>query len=129
MIQRIQTIYLAIAALFAGMFSFFSEFAIISLNSRGVQELSSSGLAIISGILAFTTIFFFKNRRIQLTWIGLNSIILLITSILFVLSVGISEFYKDWTFYLLIASFGALFLARKGIISDEELIRSADRLR
>ena len=129
MIQRIQTIYLMIVVLFAGMFSFFSEFAIISLNSAGAQELSSSGLAIISGILAFTTIFFFKNRRIQLTLIGLNSIILLITSILFVLNFGVSEFYKDWTFYLLIVSFGALFLARKGIKADEELIRSADRLR
>ena len=129
MIQRIQTIYLTIAALFAGMFGFFSEFVIISLNSRGVQELSSSGLAIISGILAFTTIFFFKNRRIQLTLIGLNSFILIITSILFVLSDGISEFYKDWPFYLLIGSFVALFLARKGVKADEELIRSADRLR
>ena len=129
MIQRIQTIYLTIAALFAGMFGFFSEFAIISLNSRGVQELSSSGLAIISGILAFTTIFFFKNRRIQLTLIGLNSFILIITSILFVLSDGRSEFYKDWPVYLLIGSFVALFLARKGVKADEELIRSADRLR
>ena len=129
MIQRIQTIYFTIAALFAGMFSFFSDFAIRSLNSRGVQELSSSGLAIISGILAFTTIFFFKKRRIQLTLIGLNSIMLMITLVLFVFSEGISEFYKDWPFYLLIVSVVALFLARKGVKADEELIRSADRLR
>ena len=98
-------------------------------NEYGVIRVAGSILAILVAVLAFSTIFLFKNRKAQLLLIGFNYFVLIATVVVYVFNDGVAEFFKDWTFYLLITSFIALFLARKGVKADEDLIRSADRLR
>lgn len=129
MIQRIQTIYLVVVTLFTSLFSFFSDYALTLWKSLSSTGLASSGLALLSSLLAFATIFLFQNRKTQLTLISLNYLLLIAALVLYIVNDGVLEFYKDWTFYPLLASFVFLLLARKGVKADENLIRSADRLR
>lgn len=129
MIQRIQTVYLALTAIFTTLFGFFNEYAWMLWDQYGVIRVAGSILAVLVAILAFTTIFLFKNRKAQLLLIGLNYLVLLATVVVYVFNDGLAEFFKDWTFYLLLTSFIALYMARKGVKADDELIRSADRLR
>ena len=129
MIQRIQTVYLAITAIFAGIFAFYNEFAWTLWSKLGAMQVAGSILALVVAFIAVVTIFLFKNRKIQTTLIGLNYLVLLAALVVYVWNDGVTEFFKDWTFYCLLMSFVALFMAKKGVKADEELIRSADRLR
>jgi len=129
MIQRIQTVYLAIAAIFAGIFAFYNEYAWTLWSKLGALQVAGSILALVVAFIAVVTIFLFKNRKFQITLIGLNYLILLAALVVYVWNDSVTEFFKDWTFYFLLMSFVTLFMARKGVKADEELIRSADRLR
>ena len=129
MIQRIQTVYLAIAAIFAGIFAFYNEYAWTLWSKLGALQVAGSILALVVAFIAVVTIFLFKNRKFQTTLIGLNYFVLLVALVVYVWNDSVTEFFKDWTFYCLLMSFIALFMARKGVKADEELIRSADRLR
>lgn len=129
MIQRIQTVYLVIAAIFAGIFAFYNEYAWTLWSKLGALQVAGSILALVVAFIAVVTIFLFKNRKFQTTLIGLNYFVLLVALVVYVWNDSVTEFFKDWTFYCLLMSFIALFMARKGVKADEELIRSADRLR
>lgn len=129
MIQRIQTVYLTVVTILASMFAFFNEYAIVLWQKFGAAAISSSLVAIVSSLLAFITIFLFKNRKAQMRLISFNFLIILIGISLYVWKDGLSEFYKDWTFYLLLLAIGALLMARKGVKADDDLIRSSNRLR
>ena len=129
MIQRIQTVYLAMAAIFAGIFAFYNEFAWTLWRKLGALQVAGSILALVVAFIAVVTIFLFKNRKIQTTLIGLNYLVLLTALVVYVWNDSVTEFFKDWTLYCLLMSFLALFMAKKGVKADEELIRSADRLR
>lgn len=129
MIQRIQTVYLAMAAIFAGIFAFYNEFAWTLWSKLGAMQVAGSILALVVALIALVTIFLFNNRKIQTTLIGLNYLVLLAALVVYVWNDSVTEFFKDWTFYCLLMSFVALFMAKKGVKADEELIRSADRLR
>jgi hypothetical protein len=129
MIQRIQTVYLAMAAIFAGIFAFYNEYAWTLWSKLGALQVAGSILALVVAFIAVVTIFLFNNRKIQTTLIGLNYLVLLAALVVYVWNDSVTEFFKDWTFYCLLMSFVALFMAKKGVKADEELIRSADRLR
>ncbi len=129
MIQRIQTLYLLGAVLLASMFSFFNEYAVTAWESLGLASVGASLLALLASLLSFLAIFLFKNRKGQLMLIGLNIFLLLAGIVFYSLTEGLDEFYKDWTFYLLLVAIVMLVLARKGVKADEALIRSANRLR
>jgi peptidoglycan/LPS O-acetylase OafA/YrhL len=129
MIQRIQTVYLAMAAIFAGIFAFYNEYAWTLWSKLGALQVAGSILALVVALIALVTIFLFNNRKIQTTLIGLNYLVLLAALVVYVWNDSVTEFFKDWTFYCLLMSFVALFMAKKGVKADEELIRSADRLR
>jgi len=92
-------------------------------------QVAGSILALVVALIALVTIFLFNNRKIQTTLIGLNYLVLLAALVVYVWNDSVTEFFKDWTFYCLLMSFVALFMAKKGVKADEELIRSADRLR
>ena len=138
MIQRIQSVWLLLAAIFDAVtfrFPFFTGDwmkdalpAVIDLNARTTTGLTA--LSIADGALAFVTIFLFNNRKLQLklTYLGLFLTALLIT--LYFLEMG--HFSQGSIALWCIFHFGILasyILAARGILKDEKLIRSMDRLR
>ena len=143
MIQRIQTVYLLLAAIVAGGLIFVFSLWVQNEISIYVLDLFSSENVLLkvvpfaflaSAIMAFLTIFLFNNRKLQFV---LNRINILIN--LFLLGVllyyllllpgesQISE--KGIGVFLPIVSVLLLVLANKAIYKDENLVKSVDRLR
>lgn len=134
MLQRIQTIYLLFVSLvqLAG-YIFLPDRLLYSGVSVGVDEsyiLLISNLLLI--IVPFWNIFQFRNRKRQFV---MNRILLLIT-LGVLLNQCIGYFYIDnnETHQLLVSIVAIhtiifVSLANKAIKRDEDLIRSADRLR
>jgi hypothetical protein len=134
LLQRIQTIYL--------LFVFLTQLAgFIFLPQRllysGVSvEVNQSYILLISNLLLivvpFWNIFQFRNRKRQFV---LNRVLLLITfGVLFNQCIGYFNADNNETNQLLVcvvAIFTIIFisLTNKAIKRDEDLIRSADRLR
>lgn len=136
MLQRIQTIYLFLAALVsAGLIFVFN----IGENAAGEAVFAQDilvvfGLFLASAALSLVTIFLFKNRKLQFVLGRLNIILNLILLGLFVywsLNVSgesnISE--KGIGMLIPIISIVFLVLANKAIKKDEDLVKSVDRLR
>jgi hypothetical protein len=135
MIQRIQTIWLllAAAASFATLkLSFYSG----NKDNNLFTELTGSShfllmvLSVAIGLLAAVTIFLFKNRKLQmrLTWLG----ILLQLVVLAVYFQQIKTFVQgNYTLTSALSFIIPIFfiLAWLGIRKDEKLIKSMDRLR
>ena len=133
-LQRIQTIYL--------LFVFLVQLTgFIFLPNRllysGVSvEVNQSYILLISNLLLivvpFWNIFQFRNRKRQFV---LNRVLLLITlGVLFNQCIGYFNADNNETHQLLVCIFAMLTiifisLANKAIKRDEDLIRSADRLR
>jgi hypothetical protein len=94
-----------------------------------------AGAAVVTGI-SFLTIFLFKNRKLQKRLIILN--ILLIIG-LFIAQYYLIEIFKkemsvvqgDWQMIAILPLFMLLFhvFAYRGIVADEKLLSSADRMR
>ena len=152
--QRIQTIFLILAAvvlglLFAPIMSFFtvsgtqdlvqqSEVNMLGDGIFNIQDHIIFSILTIIGILAsIAAIFLFKNRTLQLTLSRLT----LVMSILILILMGVF-FYIDYQlitansevsgeFGILSPVLGIIFsaLAGRGIKKDSELVRSSDRLR
>lgn len=135
MIQRIQTIWLllAAAASFATLkLSFYSG----TKDNNLFAELTGSShfllliLSVAVGLLALITIFLFKNRKLQmrLTWLG----IILQLVVLAVYFQQIKTFVQgNYTLTSALSFVIPVFfiLAWLGIRKDEKLIKSMDRLR
>ena len=139
MIQRIQTLWLALASLAALAtlrFSFFSGNKLDTNQVKGFHELTATSnfvLLVLTagiGVCALIVIFLYKNRKLQFRL----TILALLLSLL-----NIFLYYRETLAYtegnytitailtLLIPIF--LFFASRGIYKDEKLIKSADRLR
>lgn len=154
MIQRIQTLFLLVAAIF-GILTFFTPFwsysgidFVYTFDAMGVklssgtpQVLYVSTLPIIvllalSIVMNFVTIFYYKNRLIQLKINSFNmffTLIIIGTIFLWVpymIKESISAEEK-WGYGLLlpVVSFVFLILANIFIRKDEKLVKAADRLR
>ena len=135
MLQRIQTIYLFLAALASAGLIF--VFALWQENEELVyaqDEPSVLALFLLSALLSVVTIFLFKNRKLQFVLGRVNIILNLILLGLFVywsLNVSgesqISE--KGIGMLIPIVSIVLLVLANKAIKKDEDLVKSVDRLR
>jgi NO-binding membrane sensor protein with MHYT domain len=138
MLQRIQSVWLLLVAAFdltTFRFPFYSGdwskdqiSAVVDLNAR--TEFWLSALSAVIGVLAFITIFIFKNRKqqLRLTYLG----ILLTAGLLALYFVEMSTFLSGnialWCLFYFAMLVSYIFAAR-GIKSDERLIRSMDRLR
>ncbi len=141
MIQRIQSIWLALAAIcgFAmakvPLFSATLQDGSIR-NFLAAESLLSFALAIGIAALAAVTIFLFKNRTTQFKLVIAG---ILLTALVIALQVYSVEAFKtslnmvqgtyQWGGLLPIAMFIFLILAARGIRKDEKLIKSLDRLR
>ena len=137
MIQRIQTLYLAIVVFISAILCF--SFISLCLDLDGNPVYLSNEplyfvLFLISGTLAFVSIFLFRKRQLQFVLGRLNIISNLILLVLFVYRLlNLSGQYEnsDYGIALILPIFSIflLVLANKAIKKDEELIKSVDRLR
>jgi hypothetical protein len=137
MIQRIQSVYLLIAAIAsAGLIFVFHLWK----TNEGVlvfaqDELLYFGLFLGSGVLSLISIFMFKNRKSQFVLGRLNIILNFILLGLFVYrSLSLSGEASDVSekgIGILLPIFSIVFiaLANKAIKKDEDLVKSVDRLR
>ncbi|MDC0176637.1 DUF4293 domain-containing protein [Polaribacter sp.] len=143
MIQRIQTIYLLLASIISGVLIFvFNLWKSIEKNIFAFDLLSSESYLlkgipisfIVSALLAFVAIFIFKNRKLQFVIGRLTILInLILLGVLIYVSLtlpgeaAVSE--KGIGMFIPILAILLLVLANKAIKKDEDLVKSADRLR
>jgi len=136
MLQRIQTVYLLIAAIIsAGLIFVFSLWENLEGVAMYAQDYLTVFIAFLaSGLLSLVSIFMFKNRKLQFVLGRLNILLnffLLGVFVYWSLSVpgeiDISE--KGIGMFLPIISIVFLVLANKAIKKDEDLVKSVDRLR
>jgi hypothetical protein len=139
MIQRIQSIYLALAALILTLL-FFLPFATASLLESGVYTdgkfniydnliiLISDVIITITGII---TIFLYNNRKLQLKLSSFSILLNISILILCLIIIFGNKNSPNLNYGLLIPVFSSLlfYLAYRGIKSDEELVKSSNRLR
>ena len=145
MIQRIQSLFILIAAGFGVLLFFVPIISInydnsaITFNATGYVAEKSWYLVLLSIICVvtmFTQLFMYKNRKKQMLT-GKISICLWILWI-FVFSLFVYLHYNSYTTAKFSIHFGAIFpvliiifvlLANRNIKKDEELVRSIDRIR
>jgi MFS family permease len=135
MIQRIQSLYLLIAALVAGALS--TVFFLWKIGEQIITAINVPeyiGLFGLSTVLSVITIFMYKTRKRQFMLGRLNIILNFVLLGLFVyrsLSLSgepqVSE--KGIGMFLPIISIVFIALANKPIKKDEDLVKSVDRLR
>ncbi|WP_339756851.1 DUF4293 domain-containing protein [uncultured Winogradskyella sp.] len=136
MIQRIQTLYLFLAAaITAGLIFVFHLWT----NNDDVKVFALDNYAYLamfigSALLSLISIFSFKNRKFQFVMGRLNIILNFILLGIFVYKslnlsgeTNVSE--KGIGILLPIFSIVCLVLANKAIKKDEDLVKSVDRLR
>ena len=136
MIQRIQSIYLFIVALLAGLLPFLLP---LWSGNDGAEIFAQNELWIsiafyASAALALIAIFLFKNRQNQFVVNRLNMILNLFLLGFFVyrslnLSGEVSTSEKGIGMLIPVFSIVFLVLANRAIKKDENLVKSVDRLR
>ncbi len=136
MIQRVQTIYLLLAAVLSGVLCLYVPFAIGSDGNPlfAIQKPMVIGMFIGSAILSLISIFLFKKRQLQFVLGRINillNFILLGVFVYWSLTVSgetmVSE--KGIGMLIPIISIVLLVIANKAIKKDEDLVKSVDRLR
>ena len=157
MIQRLQSLYLAIAgaaiaiAFFFPIITYINDAQIwLEIYLKGITDNSSPQLginnymllplqiiAVLAVIIAVTSVFLYKNRKSQMKLVRLGIVLLLveITLIFFYYAnilAKVSSTVPDFNhagIYLLLVSLVMFVLANRGIMKDDKLVRAADRLR
>lgn len=149
MIQRKQTIFLllAVAAIIAclcmpigeiepkgmGVPTVWMNLGLLTDRHFEPQPLPFVDL-VVASVCSFAAIFLYKKRKLQASLCTASVVILLAWYVYYVFSV-FSVFQSVGTFHVRFAAvlpFVAvilLFMARRGIIADEKLVRSMDRIR
>lgn len=149
MIQRKQTIYLllALAALIAclclpigriepramGVDSVWYNMGLFRDGAFTARPMLFVDLVVV-GVLAFVDIFLYRKRKIQAQLCTVNILLTLAWYVYYAITV-FSVFQTNGTFHFGFAAclpFVAIILfvmARRGIIADEKLVKSADRIR
>ncbi|MCF6342457.1 MAG: DUF4293 domain-containing protein [Bacteroidales bacterium] len=157
MIQRIQSVYLLLAIVSLAAMFFFPLATFIGGDKdqlvlyiyQLLSEVPDSKpdvpfyfiypnllLAALSLLITFISVFMFKKRMLQLKMVRLVILLILVLIGVFFFyyavelekASGIAAQY-DFGAYLPLAAFAFLLLAYRGIMSDEKLIRSSERLR
>ncbi|MGG9970323.1 DUF4293 family protein [Ferruginibacter sp. SUN002] len=137
MIQRIQSIWLLLASVFAFCTIRFSTYSGTDINNVPYTKLTGATggfliltLTILVGLLAAVAIFLFKNRNTQL-WLCVGGVAAEI--ILLLLYYGQIKTFAQGTLSLTAIIHPAIItffvLAVKGILNDKKIIEDSDRLR
>ena len=136
MLQRIQTLYLLLAAAVSAAICIFVPYG-VDANKVELYAYNNPiifGLFIISAALSIITVFLYRNRKLQFVMGRINIILNLILLGVFVywsLTISgetmISE--KGIGMIIPVISIVLLVMANKAIKKDEDLVKSVDRLR
>lgn len=134
MIQRIQSIWLLLAAVFA-FISLQQPFFTGSIlgqpatEFRGIDDILVMILTIVTGVLSVVSIFMYKNRNKQLMLVVFDLVIsiFLIASYFMKTKSMLGNVSIQAVFVFIIPIF--LLFAIRGIARDKKLIKSVDRLR
>ena len=150
MIQRIQCVYLLLVAILlvvalcipVGSYlcpnGYEAGFTNLGVRMEDGSLLSSWGMfaiLLLSAIVAFGTIFLFRNRILQIRMTIFNSLLLVgyylaFVAFLFVFRSRLdASFHLSWGLCLPFVSLVLNYLAIRAIGKDEVLVRAADRLR
>lgn len=135
MIQRIQTVYLALAFLVTGALPY--VFPLWAIQGKPVYFMENMLYTVLFGlttVLSLLSIFFYNKRQHQFVLGRLNilsNVILfgLLVYRMLTLSGGTTVPEKGIGLVLPIVAIVFVALANKAIKRDEELVKSADRLR
>ncbi|WP_291275831.1 DUF4293 domain-containing protein [Flavobacterium sp.] len=136
MLQRVQTLYLAVAFLLTGILPLFLNLwtTVAKVDIMAMDFLIYIALFGFSSLLALISIFSFKNRQNQFVINRLNMILnfiliglLVYNSLTLSGEAKVSE--KGIGMLLPIFSIVLLVLANKAIKKDEDLVKSVDRIR
>jgi hypothetical protein len=146
MIQRIQSIYLLVAAgiqvLFGlGTYYVFNTKSLTGeglFNAEGVQLSGDSKTMVLSFILAGLSIISmiaFKNRKLQMKlangagMLGVMQIVFLVKSYMNLTEIDQADLSIGFVVYLIPVAMAANFLAAKSVKKDDDLVKSVDRIR
>ncbi|MBX2814754.1 MAG: DUF4293 domain-containing protein [Saprospiraceae bacterium] len=155
MIQRIQSVFLVVTAILMGLL-FLDSLSFVTIGFGDLSSLQGNentmlsdaqfdvrdhvlllGLVLVSMVLAVVILFLFKNRRSQLKlarFLMISIVLVILLSILlfymdFKLLAPGTEVNVEYGYLLPIGALICTILAMRFIRKDEELVRSADRLR
>ncbi len=155
MIQRIQSIYLLMAAVLTGSLFFLNmaEMAnmedLFRLNWQGIFQVEADGnmqmmipgwalsiLTIAATAMSLITLFLYKKRMIQIRLCALNMGLLLgLSGMMYYLGksgakeLGATELSFSWALVLPLIAIVFTYLALRSIGKDEALVRSLNRIR
>ena len=147
MIQRIQSLYLLIvtALLIAAMclpMGYFIDttgehpFKALGIDVNGTFQSTWGifGILMLSALVAFATIFLYKNRMLQIRMSIFNSLLLVgyyiaFIAFYFALKRDANLFRIGWALCLPLVSIVLNVLAIRAIGRDEVMVKAADRLR
>ncbi len=148
MIQRKQTLFLFIAIILTivcmsmQVATMISDSGIVQArmynlwltDGQGQHSFRSAPLFVcllISALVSIVTIFLYTKRKLQATMCLVNILVLVVWYV--VLAVLPQSFggmmHLEWPSVLPAISIILIFMARKGILADEKLVRSLDRIR
>jgi peptidoglycan/LPS O-acetylase OafA/YrhL len=136
MLQRIQSIWLLLAAIGAALTFKFEYYSGINLLHPILYKIKAAEnfpillLTVAVSALALITIFLFKNRTLQLRLCVLGIVLEAVLIFLYYTQV---KLYTDGTYSIWAILHGLVvllfFLAARGIRRDEKIIKDSDRLR
>ena len=145
MIQRIQTVYLFLSALFTALLLFlplavgvtvwgWTDPASADSLSSGAVHWIAGGLSVLVLALALVTIFGFRNRPLQKKLCIVQVVLLLVVCGLLGWCLGsfaapLSAWSLSAASVFPVVSLILTLLAMRGISKDERLVRSLDRIR
>ena len=131
MIQRIQSIYLFVAAISMILISF--KVPVYNLNETlfmAHDDTKMFVLTIVGAIFSLLGLFMFKNRKFQMKLIRLTVLIQMIIGIRIFMLFNKFEVVLNNSFLFLMAfTLIALIMAYRGVKKDDDLVRSVDRIR
>ena len=129
MIQRVQSIYLILVILINVICKIFENnfSGIVFLEKLNISNLSLLiDMCIIPTIIiSLISLFFYKNRNIQLILNRINILFQLIVLVFFMYNL----IHFNLFYIMLLINIGLIVLSNLGIIKDNKLIKSLDRFR
>jgi Domain of unknown function (DUF4293) len=150
MLQRIQTIFLLLISLLSTLFYFVTfqkvtygntEYS-LTIISGFTEEMAKSTVFLPFSInslivlLSLITVFLFKNRKLQMKLCSLLAIVssilcILLIAFIYIKTDAVAKYEVTYNIYSIIPAINIVlaFIAKRFIKSDEELVRSADRIR
>ncbi len=130
MIQRIQSVYLGLATI--AILATPVADGVVAPDSWAWYTPVAAAMIILIAVIAVGAIFFYKQRQRQKALVLADQLLLLpLIALLFVgaYRAGVADVVSLLPLGLPVLAYILLYLARRAVIKDIELVRSMDRLR